>query len=195
MVSFCGGYIFAPANQTIQLLPQYKECAADLASLLLNIVLCLLTLCLLLWLQFVKKASVDKDIAQYYYEHTSRWILNSCLIFSNAFSLAEGILSSQLVSLPGEHLHIIVTPVISFFSAILTLVYYHKVEIKNCPKYLLILLIYWPLASFAQIAKLLVLYESGVSIFYLRLKLTWASIVLYSLLGGIELTVLLQQVC
>ena len=125
--------------------------------------------------------------------HSLRWILTLILIVVNSLEIAEGFVSDY-IDPDSANYHVIVPPCMTFVATILSLVFYHNIEMWNSPRFLLILIPYWVCACGLKLLKGFSLYVSGGTLQHLRLWLTWVVVVLYAGLIITEIIVLIHHV-
>lgn len=125
--------------------------------------------------------------------HSIRWILTLILILINGLELAEGFVSDY-IDPDSANFHVLVPPILSLFSTILSIILYHNIEMWNSPRFLLILIPYWLSACGLKLLKAFSLYVTGITLEHLRLWITWAVVANYAALIIVELVVLFTQV-
>ncbi|GIX77651.1 ATP-binding cassette sub-family C member 9 [Caerostris extrusa] len=179
-----------PNNWTLPIVSTKKECYVDSLSVLLNILLMLMTFVVILRYKCTKIEKKHGELVRYH-EHCSRSVLTLCLVFLNLMEIGEGIIVNQFNST--SKLHIILTPVTSLLSTLSAILFYHYVERLNRPKLLLILFVFWPVAATLKLAKLVVLYGMGLNIYHMKITVTWAVTIVYSLLTAIDATLIIVQ--
>jgi len=110
-----------------------------------------------------------------------------------AIQVVAGFLSDNLLS--GLHLHLYIPHIANVIGTVMTMIYYHSVEMWNSPRFLLLFQPYWLASTVIEAMKASNLNLRGLSHIYMRPHLTRTSIVVYCLLCVIELDVLRQLVC
>ena len=106
--------------------------------------------------------------------------------------IVAGFLSDNLLS--GIHLHLYIPHIANLVGTVMTMIYYHSVEMWNSPRFLLLFMPYWFASTVIEGMKTSNLNIRGLSHIYMRPHLTRSSIVVYCLLCLIELDVLRQLV-
>jgi len=106
--------------------------------------------------------------------------------------VVAGFLSDNLLS--GLHLHLYIPHIANVVGSVMTMIYYHSVEMWNSPRFLLLFMPYWLASTVIEGMKASNLNIRGLSHIYMRPHLTRTSIVVYCLLCVIELDVLRQLV-
>ena len=106
--------------------------------------------------------------------------------------VVAGFLSDNLLS--GIHLHLYIPHIANVIGTVMTMIYYHSVEMWNSPRFLLLFMPYWLASTVIEGMKASNLNMRGLSHVYMRPHLSRTSIVLYCLLCLIELDVLRQLV-
>ncbi|XP_042910121.1 ATP-binding cassette sub-family C member 8 isoform X2 [Parasteatoda tepidariorum] len=177
-------------NGTIRYFSTRKECYVDTISMVLNILLVFMTVVVTLRYKCTKIQSKQGELVRYH-EHTTRWILTLLLLCLNFIECGEGILVNQFNEF--TKFHVVMAPFTSLLSTISAIFFYYYVERLNRPKLLMILFLFWPIAGILKLAKLVTLYGMGLNIFHLRIEVTWAFTVFYSVLTAIDATLLIVQ--
>jgi len=126
--------------------------------------------------------------------HSVRYIFTVTLVLLCAFEIFEGTVSDY-IDPDSINFHVIIPPAFAFLSSILSLVLYHNIEMWNSPRFLLILLAYWVCACGLKLLKVFSLYVNDIETIHLRLWICCAVTANYVILVGVELLVLIMQVC
>ncbi|PVD32870.1 hypothetical protein C0Q70_08317 [Pomacea canaliculata] len=124
--------------------------------------------------------------------HNFRWVLNLALLLVVIFEVAEGVISDSNDP-DSTNYHTFVPQCLAFVGALTAIIYYHKVEIWNSPKFLLALLIYWPSSFSLKFLKVFSMYKNDITWRHLKMWLAWTVIILYILLFLVELNLLRLQ--
>lgn len=125
--------------------------------------------------------------------HNIRWILGIMLLFVLIIEIAEGFISDANDP-DSTNYHAFIPQCVSFIGALVGMIYYHKVEIWNSPKFLLATLIYWPASMSLKFLKVFSMYKNNISSPHLKMWLAWIVIALYIALFIVELNLLRLQV-
>ncbi|KAK6191316.1 hypothetical protein SNE40_003038 [Patella caerulea] len=124
--------------------------------------------------------------------HNVRWLLTLTLMLINIVEIGEGFVSDSYDP-DTVNYHSFVPQCVAFTGTIISIVYYHNVEMWNSPRFLLILMVYWPGAMALKVLKLMSVYRNNMTLEDLRLWLCWMVIIGYALLFLVELNVLRAQ--
>lgn len=139
-----------------------------------------------------KKPSITRYSGQQVMVHNFRWVLNLALLLVVIFEVAEGVISDSNDP-DSTNYHTFVPQCLAFVGALTAIIYYHKVEIWNSPKFLLALLIYWPSSFSLKFLKVFSMYKNDITWRHLKMWLAWTVIILYILLFLVELNLLRLQ--
>lgn len=135
---------------------------------------------------FLQKCYRHKSWHQYRF-HSLRSVLTVVLLMLSLGWIAEGILVDYLSGTIRPYAHLLST---SLLVAILcSIIYYHAVEIRNLPLFLVLLLCYWTLSSVSYAAQLVSSYnrlERGAHFGGPRIFLQTATFTLFILLLLLE---------
>lgn len=123
--------------------------------------------------------------------HSLRWILTLLMMLSNGLEIAEGFLSDNLDP-DSMNYHAIVPPWFFFVSTILSIIFYHNIEMWNSPRFLLIMMHYWAAAGALKLLKAFSLYASGIELQHLKMWVIWVDLIIYTALFAVELVVLFK---
>lgn len=190
MTLFCGDLQYENISSIAS--SSKSECLVDVINLLLNCALIVLCSSILIWYTIMESYLRRRKSIIFFQEHSSRWVLTICLVCINLFEFGEGVMVNYYET--GEpRLHLIISPSMCLTASVTSIAFYHKVEQWNRPQLLLVLLMYWPLVLICKFSKLICLYQISFTIQHLRLQITWAILVVYTLLMGIEITLLYLQ--
>ncbi|XP_076452886.1 ATP-binding cassette sub-family C member 9-like [Babylonia areolata] len=124
--------------------------------------------------------------------HNFRWILTIMLLIVLIIEIAEGFISDSNDA-DTTNYHAFIPQCLAFLGALVGIIYYHKVEIWNSPKFLLAMLIYWPAAISLKFLKVFSMYKNNISWLHLKMWMAWAVIGLYVALLVVELNLLRLQ--
>ena len=194
MSAFCGEY----SNSTkidVRLGVLGNECFLNGLSFVPNIIFVLIAVPVLISWNKSMFASMHVKTWVRFPHHTIRWLLFSVLLLTNMFEVVAGFLSDEL--LDGVHLHLYIPHIASVGGSVISIIYYHSVEMWNSPRFLLLLIPYWLALMVMEIMKtinLKLMDTKNESHKYMRPHFTRTSIVLYLLLLLIELDILRQLV-
>lgn len=130
----------------------------------------------------------------HYHGHDFRWICSLALIMSLMVEVAEGVISDLNNSDDSTNYHAFVPQCVALLGALLSIIFYHNVEMWNSPRFLIVLLFYWPSAFVLKCVKALSIYRNDFTVNHLKVWLTFIDIFFYLLLMLIELNVLRLQV-
>ncbi|CAH1801693.1 unnamed protein product [Owenia fusiformis] len=190
-MGFCGeipGIDPNSTNITLSVSPLENECFIDMLSIIPHSLLLVISIPILIVWNKSHYGSIPVQSWVHFPGHNIRYILTIALIVMNLFELAEGVLSDSMYQ--GLHLHLYVPHCVSVAASIMTLVYYHNVEMWNSPRFLLLTLLYWMSALTIKCLKVFCLFKKNLGIVNLRFDLTWDVIVVYFFLLIVELNVL-----
>ncbi|KAL8596886.1 hypothetical protein ACOMHN_065836 [Nucella lapillus] len=124
--------------------------------------------------------------------HNFRWILTLALLTVLIIEIAEGLISDANDP-DTTNYHAFIPQCLAFVGALVAVIYHHKVEVWNSPKFLLALLIYWPAALSLKFLKVFSMYKNSISWPHLKMWLAWGVIGLYIALLLVELNLLRMQ--
>ncbi|XP_070204431.1 ATP-binding cassette sub-family C member 9-like [Littorina saxatilis] len=124
--------------------------------------------------------------------HNFRWILNLMLLTILIIEVAEGFISDANDP-DTTNYHAFVPQCLAFLGSLVGIIYYHKVEIWNSPKFLLALLFYWPTSFSLKFLKVFSMYKNDITWLHLKMWLAWVVIALYIALFIVELNLLRLQ--
>lgn len=189
-MSFCGSRV---GSLSVEGGVLQNRCFVDV----MNIIPCGLFLLVSIFILVVWKQSflgkLEAKTWVHFHCHIIRWILTLLLILINCIEIAEGFVSDYLD--PDQmNYHVIIPHFISLLSSIVSIIFYHNVEMWNSPRFLLVLLPYWCSAGTLKLVKAFSLYHTDIDVSHLRLWLTWFDTFLYAALLIVELKVLVTQV-
>ena len=189
-MSFCGSRegSFSVEGGVLQ-----NKCFVDVMNIIPSGIFLLVSVTILVvWKQSVL-GKLRAETWVHYNCHIVRWILTLFLILVNCLEIAEGFVSDYLD--PDQmNYHVIVPPCFSFLASVVSIIFYHNVEMWNSPRFLLVLLPYWCCAGSLKLLKAFSLYHTEINSSHLRLWLTWFDVFLYAGLVIVELRVLVTQV-
>ena len=170
-----------------------NECFVDVLNIIPHALLALVCIFVLtVWNHSViGKLKVKTWV--HYQGHSLRWICTLALITTIIVEIAEGFFS-DLKDPDSTNYHAFVPACVAFLGALLSIVYYHNVEQWNSPRFLLLLLFYWPVAGTLKCIKALSIYRNNLTLDHLKVWLALIDIIFYLLLLLIELNVLRCQV-
>lgn len=124
--------------------------------------------------------------------HIPRWLFFLGIYVINIAEIGEGILSDQLYV--GHHPHLYVTPFICFIGNIVANIYYHKLEIWNLPKFLIVLDFYWVACLIVKCFKWWFTMQEGLNVYYMRFDLAFDNVAAYSAMIVTEIVVFIKLV-
>ena len=189
-MSFCGSRegSFSVAGGVLQ-----NKCFVDVMNIIPSGIFLLVSLTILVaWKQSLQGRIRTKTWVHFHC-HIIRWLITLLLILVNCIEIAEGFVSDYLD--PDQtNYHVVIPPCFSLVASVLSIIFYHNVEMWNSPRFLLVLLPYWLCAGVLKLVKAFSLYHTDISESHLRLWLTWFDTFLYAALLIIELKVLATQV-
>ncbi|XP_035824447.1 ATP-binding cassette sub-family C member 9 isoform X2 [Aplysia californica] len=169
-----------------------NECFVDVLNIIPHALLALVCIFILtVWNHSVIGKLKVKTWVHFQW-HNARWIFTLALITTIIVEIAEGFIS-DLNDTDSTNYHAFVPACVSFLGALLSIIFYHNVEQWNSPKFLLVLLIYWPMAVVLKGLKALSIYRNDLTVNHLKVWLALIDILFYSLLLVIELNVLRIQ--
>lgn len=125
--------------------------------------------------------------------HSFRWVCTLTLITTIMVEIAEGFIS-DFNDPDSTNYHAFIPACMAFLGAVLSIAFYHNVEQWNSPRFLLLLLMYWPIALVLKCLKALSMYKNNLPLDLLKVWLSLLDTALYLLLFLIELNVLRCQV-
>ena len=187
---FCGSRIDAlsVANGVLQ-----NDCFIDVLNIVPHCIFLLISLpILIIWSKSVIGTKKVKTWV-HFRVHVFRWVSVLFLIVLNIFEITEG-LTSDAHDPDTVNYHVFVPPLIALMGSIMSITFYHNVEIWNSPGFLLILLGYWSSSFVLKILKLISLYKNNLNWMHIRVNLTWIVIIVYAILIFVEMDVLRVQV-
>ncbi|XP_046564179.1 ATP-binding cassette sub-family C member 9-like [Haliotis rubra] len=124
--------------------------------------------------------------------HNLRWISTLALIIVNIVQIAEGVISDS--NDPDTvNYHTFIPQCVTTVGTIVSITYYHNVEMWNSPKFLLVLIVYWPSAIILKVLKAFSLYKNNLTLDYLKPWLLWMAITAYLIIFIVELNLLRVQ--
>ncbi|GFR90705.1 ATP-binding cassette transporter sub-family C member 9 [Elysia marginata] len=169
-----------------------NECFVDVLNIIPHALLALVCIFVLtVWNHSViGKLKVKTWV--HYQGHSLRWLCTLALITTIIVEIAEGFFS-DLKDPDSTNYHAFVPACVAFLGALLSIVYYHNVEQWNSPRFLLLLLFYWPLAGALKCIKALSIYRNNLTLDHLKVWLALIDIIFYLMLLLIELNVLRCQ--
>ncbi|XP_022081543.1 ATP-binding cassette sub-family C member 9-like [Acanthaster planci] len=96
--------------------------------------------------------------------HTIRWIVSLLLLFVMMAAVGEGLLSdaTYLALDLGTQPHLYAGAATAMLGAVVSLIYYHHMELWELPTMDFLLLIYWILGLLVELLRLLNLYQTGL---------------------------------
>ncbi len=125
--------------------------------------------------------------------HNVRWIATLALIFLNIVQIAEGVISDSYDP-DTVNYHTFIPQCIATVGTVVSISFYHNVEMWNSPKFLLVLMVYWPSAIILKVIKAFSLYKNNLTLEYLKPWLLWMAILAYLVIFVVELNLLRVQV-
>ncbi|GAB1608174.1 ATP-binding cassette sub-family C member 9-like isoform X4 [Argonauta hians] len=186
---FCGSRLDAlsVANGVLQ-----NDCFIDVLNIIPHCIFLLFSVpILIIWSKSVIGTKKVKTWV-HFRVHAFRWVVTMFLIAVNIMEIAEG-LTSDAHDPDSVNYHVFIPPCAALIGSVMSITYYHNVEIWNSPGFLLILLGYWSAAFVLRVFKLISLYRNHMDFTDLRLDLTWIVTVVYGILIFVEMDVLRVQ--
>ncbi|XP_036369028.1 ATP-binding cassette sub-family C member 9-like isoform X4 [Octopus sinensis] len=186
---FCGSRLDAlsVANGVLQ-----NDCFIDVLNIIPHCIFLLFSVpILIIWSKSVIGTKKVKTWV-HFRVHAFRWVVTLFLIGVNLMEIAEG-LTSDAHDPDSVNYHVFIPPCAALIGSVMSITYYHNVEIWNSPGFLLILLGYWSAAFVLRVFKLISLYRNNMDFTDLRLDLTWVVTVVYGILIFVEMDVLRVQ--
>lgn len=196
MASFCDKQSFNSSSFSLF----ENLCFGDLLNFVVNSLFMLMSVILILWRQCKISSNLDKvmpDISDppvRYRGHNFRWLLHLTLIFINVIKVTEGVWSESYSENMLSRLHVILTPSFALFASTFAIIFYHKIEAWKCSVFLLLHLVYWPLALATRIYQVVSLYTIGFTLDNVRLICAKVDIVVYGALFLLEIGLLVSEV-
>ena len=132
----------------------------------------------------------------HYKWHNARWIFTLGLIATILVEIVEGFMrdSEAVDDSDSTHYHTFVPACVAFLGALLSIIFYHNIEQWNSPRFLLVLLVYWPVAVVLKCLRALSIYQNNWTWSDLKVWLALMDIMFYLLLLTVEVNVLRCQV-
>lgn len=188
-IGFCGSRLDAlsVANGVLQ-----NDCFIDMLNIVPHCIFLLISVpILIIWSKSVIGTKKVKTWV-HFRVHAFRWVTILFLMSLNILEITEG-LTSDAHDPDTVNYHVFVPPLMALMGSIMSITFYHNVEIWNSPGFLLILLGYWASAFVLKILKLISLYRNNMDWTHIRVDFTWIVIVIYAVLIFIEMDVLRIQ--
>lgn len=179
-----------PPNKTVSPFTPNKECYVDTINIVLSVLFLMMVFLIVMGYRCVKMQKKNLELVRYH-EHSSRWILTFLLFCINLIEIGEGVMVNLLNE--SSRIHILLSPICSLFTTVAAILFYQYIERMNRPKTLLLLFLFWPIAGTVKFAKIITLYDIKLSIYHLRLAISWAASVVYCLLTAVDVTLLILQ--
>ncbi len=200
MVKFCGSHAnITPLGHhgNWSIVPEVgvleNECFLNTLRMLPHILLILFALPVIILLGHSQSRQSQARTWVYFPHHNVRWVLTLTLLVLTLCQLLEGVFSSNLDDL-GPRLYLFVPFGVSFVGGIVSITYYHNIELWNSSKFLLPLVPYW-LASLAiETLRMLCMNKLGMGEQHLRMHLARVGIVVFGGLALLEADVWRQLV-
>ncbi|BFZ18446.1 hypothetical protein BsWGS_21482 [Bradybaena similaris] len=169
-----------------------NECFVDVLNIIPHALLALICIFILtVWNHSViGKLKVKTWV--HYQGHSLRWICTLALLTTIIVEISEGFIS-DLNDPDSTNYHAFIPSCIAFIGGLLSIIFYHNVEQWNSPKFLMLLLMYWPMAIVMKCLKALSIYRNNLTLDHLKVWLALIDILFYLLLFFIELNVLRCQ--
>ncbi|KAH9525654.1 ATP-binding cassette sub- C member 8 [Bulinus truncatus] len=169
-----------------------NECFVDVLNIIPHALLALVSIFILtVWNHSViGKLKVKTWV--HYQGHNLRWICTLSLITTIIVEIAEGFIS-DFNDPDSTNYHAFVPACVAFLGALLSIIFYHNVEQWNSPRFLLVLLAYWPMATVLKFLKALSIFRNDLTLDHLKVWLALTDITFYLMLFFIELNVLRCQ--
>ncbi|KAI8739255.1 ATP-binding cassette sub-family C member 9 [Biomphalaria glabrata] len=169
-----------------------NECFVDVLNIIPHALLALVSIFILtVWNHSViGKLKVKTWV--HYQCHNLRWICTLSLLATIIVEIAEGFIS-DLNDPDSTNYHAFVPACVAFLGALLSIIFYHNVEQWNSPRFLLLLLVYWPMAIVLKFLKALSIFRNDLTLDHLKVWLAIIDITFYMILFIIELNVLRCQ--
>ena len=125
--------------------------------------------------------------------HILRWLISIFLLICLFASLAEGILTDEtyIQSLGGSQPHLYIPPITALMACIISLVYYHHMEVWQAGGMAFVSLLYYATAALGEIGKLINLHDAKQnSVEIARFDLSILQLICYSLLILLDINVI-----
>ena len=171
-----------------------NECFVDVLNMIPHTALALICIFVLtVWNHSVIGKFKVKTWVHYRW-HNARWIFTCFLIVNLVAEIAEGFMAHSYSGENSTKYHTFVPSCVAFLGAVLSIIYYHNIEQWNSPRFLLILLVYWPVAAFLKCLKAISIYQNGLTMVHFKSWLALIDVIFYTLLCVVELNVLRIEV-
>ena len=190
MYTFCDK--FANRTSVIHHGVLSNECFVDGVSILPHILLILFSLPVLVSWTKSLLGNIHATTWVNFRGSDMRWTLALCLMLINILEIAEGVMTDRRDE--HVHFHLYMPHCVAFLGSVASMFYYHNVERWNSPRFLFLLLLYWPSCFCVRIMKLVYLLKQGVDLNYARTGLSRASITIYAALLLLEIVVAFKMV-
>lgn len=160
-----------------------RLCNTDLYCFIANFLFIIIFLIGCAYIVFQNRKKKFSDVWRSKY-HSLRYSIILFLIYVHLLELVEGILSD--VGFSGGEPHLYLSPGASLVCTLLSLIFYDKIESAKTRKYLLILLIYWPITIILYSLRLFALIQLGLNFQSVRYTLTSVVILIRCQLAVLE---------
>ena len=189
-MGFCGSL---PNAMSVKHGVLHNTCFVDVLNMIPHILLVLICVFIITVWNHSVIGKIKVTTWVHFQGHNVRWILTLVLIFLNIVQIAEGVISDSHDP-DTVNYHTFVPQCTAALATVVSIVYYHNVEMWNSPKFLLVLMIYWPSACVLKILKGVSLYKNNLTTEYLKPWLLWIAISVYLVMFFVELNLLRIQV-
>ena len=169
-----------------------SECFLDGLSFMPHILFVLVSLPVLITWNKSEYGSMHVKSWVHFPGHNVRWILTVLLFVLNLMEIGEGLISNSLYE--GTHLHLFLPQCIGVIGTVVSVLYYHYVELWNSARFLMFLWCYWGFLLITKVLKMVHLLKANVGPAYMRFNFTCVAILLYACFLCIEAYVLYKLV-
>lgn len=190
-MGFCGSKEDAMSVKNGVLL---NTCFVDVLNMIPHALLALICIFILTVWNHSVMGKIKVKTWVHFQGHNLRWIATLALLIINIVQIAEGVISDS--NDPDTvNYHTFIPQCVVTVGTIVSITYYHNVEMWNSPKFLLVLMVYWPSAITLKVLKAFSLYKNNLTLDYLKPWLLWMAIAAYLVIFMVELNLLRVQVC
>ncbi len=129
--------------------------------------------------------------------HSIRWLISALLLVILLASIGEGVMTDETYKVLDQPTqpHLYVHSVLSFIAVLVSLIYYHHMEVWQIPMMSPLLFLYWLTSLGDDIFRLLSLeYQNLVDVNIVPFDLTIIKIIIYFFLLVVELNVIRTKV-
>ena len=129
--------------------------------------------------------------------HSLRWLVLVLLLVMIIASIGEGIMTDETYQAwkqPTQP-HLYIHSIVAFVAVVMSLVYYHHMELWKIPVMSVLLLLYWLSSLFFEVLRVLSLqFQGHINVHDLIFDLTVIKIVIYSIAVIFEINVIMTKV-